>query len=353
MLHILGLTGKGIGIALLCILILVLLLLLAMLFVPIRYRIAGSKDAERGPVGEVKIHWLFHIISGMGAWDGRLHYRVRVLGIPIYDSLRKKQKEKQKKNKKERVKKEKKRKEDKAKLKKEKSEKGNFESEKFTIDDIEKEKSETEIAKTDNKEENILSGTVTEYIDREDRLQADREELGERRSFWKRLIDKIKTLWQKIINFIRMIRGLLQKIGELPGKIRDKVAHFQETIEDWKAFLSREDLKRAFVLCKKQLFRVWKNIRPRKVKADVRFGFADPSSTGQVLAMAGMLYPILGKTIVLRPDFEEQVLAGHILIKGRVTIFILLKAVWILYFNKDIKWLIRVWKKEETLHGRS
>lgn len=324
MLHILGLMGKGIGIALLCILILAVILLLAVLFVPIRYRIRGNKDAEGGPVGEVKAHWFFHILSGMGAWDGGLHYRVRVLGIPIYDNLRKKQKEKTKK-----------RSAKKEKAKREKSE-----------------KKEIRKREPENIEISITDRPVAEDTDRKDKPEAGREVPRERRSFWKRLLDKCRVLWQKIIAFLRMIKKLLLKIAGLPDRIRERAVHIRETVEKWKAFLEREDLKRAFALCKKQLLRIWKNIRPRKVKADVRFGFADPASTGQILAIGGMLYPLLGKTIVLRPEFEEQVLEGHILIKGRITIFILLKALWILYFNKDIKRLIRVWKKEEIADGR-
>jgi len=328
MLHILGLIGKGIGIALLIILLLAVLLLLTVLFVPIRYRLAGRKDETGGPEGEVKLYWLFHIVSGIASWRGSLHYRIRIFGIPVYDNLKKEQKEKKKK--------EKKKKEKHRKKKKEKKKAAETAEEKAPVKRESPQDSCPEIRPVSRTAEDETKGT----------------EAGEKDGLLRRIGQKLSTFWQKLLQFGRMLLNLLERLAGLPDEIGERIEGLREKAEDIRNFLERDEWKRALLLCKKQLLRVWKSIRPRTVKADVHFGFADPSTTGQVLAFAGMLYPFLGKAIVLRPDFEEQVLEGKILIVGRVTIFVLLKVLWILYFNKDIKWLIRIWKKEETLHGR-
>ena len=51
---------------------------------------------------------------------------------------------------------------------------------------------------------------------------------------------------------------------------------------------------------------------------------------------------------MIRPDFEETVWEGELSVKGRIRIFFLLRVLWILYFDKDIKRLIHMWKKEEA-----
>ena len=163
---------------------------------------------------------------------------------------------------------------------------------------------------------------------------------------------KARAVWQKICSFFRSLERFLQKLADLPENISEKVNALKEKAEGYIAFLQRDDFQRARSLCKKQLFSLWKSVRPKKIRADIHFGFADPSVTGQVLAFVGMIYPLLGKHVLIRPDFEQVVCSGTIVIKGRIILFSLLRVICILYFNKDIKRLIRVWKKEEALHGR-
>ena len=75
-------------------------------------------------------------------------------------------------------------------------------------------------------------------------------------------------------------------------------------------------------------------------------GTGDPASTGQVIAIYGILYPLLGNHIDIIPDFEQQIVEGDLLIKGKITLFRLVKTAWIVYFNKDLRRLIKLLKRE-------
>ena len=79
------------------------------------------------------------------------------------------------------------------------------------------------------------------------------------------------------------------------------------------------------------------------------FGSEDPSVTGTVLALLGMTMPLHQNRIEFVPVFENRnLLEGNVTVKGRiyciVPVVILLK----LYFNQDIKYIIRRWKHKEV-----
>ena len=355
MLDLLGMIGKGIGITLLCILILLIAALLSVLFVPLRYRLAGRKETEGRPEGDVRIHWLFHIVTCFVRWQGALHYGLKICGISVYDNLRKAEKEKQEK----RQKKEKKQKKQKKKKQKQANkERAGKKADKLpeatplirevtaTAPEPQKASPNTATAAGAESSDSVPGGQPPEddaagKAPQASLTEGKTPEAGEHKKHWP------GSIVQKIRAFIRKLADLLRKIRELPARLAEKAAHCREAVAYYIAFLQREDLKRAFDLCRRELYYLWRKFRPRKVKADIHFGFADPATTGQVMAFAGMMYPFLGKDIVIRPDFEEQVFCANAVIKGKITIFCLLKALAILYFNKDIKRLIRIWKKEE------
>lgn len=360
MLHILGMIGKGIGIALLCILIVLLVLLLSILFVPIRYRLDGSKEETGKPAGSARLCWLFHMISAFAIWEGTLHYGMKICGISVYDNLRKAEKEKKpRKRRKEKARKKKKNRKEKSKREDTKNRNQEENTEEALRETAGEAVTKTEPTKAEPEECKKAEKTVWKQTEPLPKTEPEEiikpvsgQETERKETAFSLFVRKVKAFCRKIKAFFDMLARLIRKFMELPHKINEKINHWRETVGKFTAFLQRDDLQRAFDLCKKQLFYVWKDIRPKTVRADICFGFDDPSVTGQILAAAGMFYPVLGKNIVLRPDFEEAVLSGRIAVKGRITVFVLLRTAWILYFDKDIKRLIRIWKKEETLDGR-
>ena len=49
---------------------------------------------------------------------------------------------------------------------------------------------------------------------------------------------------------------------------------------------------------------------------------------------------------MVTPDFERKVIAGEIQVKGKAAVFHLLKAAWIIYFNKDLRHILKMFKRE-------
>ncbi len=336
MLYILEMIGKGIGIGLLCILILLVSVLLALLFVPFRYRLQGKKEETGRPEGMVRVSWLFSLLSCFAVWEGKLHYGVKICGISIFDNLKKGRRKKAQK--KQSIKKEK-------KTGRTSEKRGGGEP---ALPE-QKEEIRRETAPALSEKEREEPEAVPQPV--QTGKETGQEEDGQKQS-GRGIWDKLHKIWEKVLSFFRKLDSLIEKLLAFPGKICEKVQAWKEKADWYLGFFQKAEFQRAAALLKKQLLFLWRSIRPRRVWADIRFGFADPSRTGQVLAWAGMMYPFFGKTVTIRPDFEEAVCSGKAVIKGRVILFDLLRAALILYFNKDIRKLIRIWKKEETVHDR-
>lgn len=127
--------------------------------------------------------------------------------------------------------------------------------------------------------------------------------------------------------FGRIRRWLLEKYEKIKytfSKICDKIKHILENYNYYRALMDEEDTRQLFVHAKKRLGKVWKNIRPRKIRANVCFGTGAPDTTGYLLGVCGMLSPFLGNHISVTPDFEEAVLNGDIYVAGHITAFVFL-----------------------------
>ncbi|MDE5932008.1 MAG: DUF2953 domain-containing protein, partial [Lachnospiraceae bacterium] len=118
-------------------------------------------------------------------------------------------------------------------------------------------------------------------------------------------------------------------------------------IEYYMGILQSETFKQVFSLCKGELFSIFSYVRPRKFQADLTIGMDDPAATGKILSYYGMLYPFLGGHVTIVPDFEKKRIEGTVLIKGKMKLFTFMKAALRIYFNKDIRKLLKLFKKED------
>ena len=90
---------------------------------------------------------------------------------------------------------------------------------------------------------------------------------------------------------------------------------------------------------------ILKTILPKKINADIHYGTGDPALTAEIMAGLGVLQGLGIKGIKLTPDFDRTVIAGNIHVKGRITIFRIVLSLLICYFNKDIRKIIKRFKK--------
>lgn len=314
---------KVTGIVLLCILGVLLLLLLLVLFVPVRYRVNAKREAASEEPGSIKVNitWLLHSISATFQYPGEESFRVRILGIPVFRSGQ------------ETVKKE------------APPKSGSQDKEAETADQNKQQEAagsqkrnriekslKTEIKETETKEAETKEAEIKETQTGESETQ--QEETAQ---------EKEKPT---IFGFFRKLIMLLKNIRYTIQRICDNIKHIVKEIRYYIEIIKSDRFERAWKVCSTELFSLIRSIAPKKLEAYVTVGTGDPASTAQILAVHGMLYPILGNHIFITPDFENPVIEGTFFMKGRITVWKALKTAIRIYFNKDLRKVIQLFKKE-------
>lgn len=99
--------------------------------------------------------------------------------------------------------------------------------------------------------------------------------------------------------------------------ICDKIKLLLEKKERLAEFITDEVHRKAFFKAKDEAFKLLRRLKPKKLAADLHYGFEDPCTTGQVLAGLSMLYPFWGEHVSIIPDFEQKVLEGSPVHQGQ------------------------------------
>jgi len=134
-----------------------------------------------------------------------------------------------------------------------------------------------------------------------------------------------------------------EKIKYTLKKIYDKIKHILENITFYKELLQDTETQGLLSHGWKRLEKIFRSIRPRKLKADVIFGTGSPDTTGYAYGIYGMIMPKLGKQVVVTPDFNEKILEGQVDAAGYIMVFTLLRHVFAVVFDK------RLWRLKEKL----
>lgn len=287
MLHIALLILKIIGIVLLTVLGIVLFLLCCVLFIPVTYRAEMKKDTVL--FGKAEAGWLFRILTVRyelrWAKDREEDLAVRLFGIRIYTLLGGK-----KKAKKSRIKRE-------------------NEEEFSAVEEV------STVKESGSGEKEPDSGTETH-------TEGKKTSSGKKKDFEGR---------------------------------RQSTSRIDETKKRFYAFLSKYDKIKAFwnedthVTARKFLYKqAWylvKKIRPRRLEGRIRFGFEDPSLTGQLYGAACMLYVWYPKKFYLEPDFEHQVLEGNLKLCGSIPVYALVIVALKVLFHKETRRMYKAFRK--------
>ena len=367
MLHILLLLLKIIGIIILCILGTIILALLCFLFVPVCYRIEVSrKEGENEPpvVVRAKVTWLLHFVNVLVRYSTEFYLRVRLLFIPVFRLPRKEKNKAGKRKKREKQ-------EEKVEESEEKKEEKEEESEEKREDKEEERKEKREEKAEENEEkpeeviekrEKIAAEHGKENIEETSKQARDEKrgkeipritvkrkdrEKEQNAGFTKaaetvkpqNFVHKLRALWEKIQNFIENIQYTIRNIC-------DKIKTIWNDIQYYSDLVKSDVFQNTFQLCKRELCRLLKGVLPGTFEADLVVGMDDPATTGQILAVCGMLYPVLGGHVNVVGDFEQKRLDGRIFMKGRIYGITLIYVCVKIYFNKNVKKLYKLLKKE-------
>ncbi|MDO4965464.1 MAG: hypothetical protein Q4E51_02025 [Lachnospiraceae bacterium] len=310
---------KIIGITLLVIISLILLILLAILFVPLRYKIKGHKGKADGDIlAEVKVTWLLHFLNILVRYRDELFYRVRITLITIKSSVEKEKKRRRK-----------------VRTKKEKPKKEESKTEHKQIE----EKKDDELEETINSYESEISEqSIYEVTTSEHKI--DTEEIPDESDDKLSFFEKIEKFVNAVIDFIVSIDN---RIKEAACKVKD----MYENIEYYSNFVNDEKNKEALSFVLDEVSKVLKNIKPRRFKGYFHFGFDNPETTGKVFSILGILYPVIQDKIEIDGTFDEEVLEGDLMLSGRITVFVIIKVAWKLYFNKNLRRALKEFKRED------
>ena len=333
------------GIMLLTLLGVVIAVLLLVLFFPVFYDMAGSKDTD-GIMARVRVNWLFGLLRGGYAYPEPGRLVVKLLFFTIFDSGAGEpgdsEAEKQKKPKKNKRQKKRKR-----RAKERNISAGSDYALKESEEETEHKKANAEGSNSGETvyQENKSDSGVMGRADAETDSQTDsrmeenpdyegtgqpEETKAEKGSVRERLFAK----FEKIKYTIR--------------KIYDKIKDILENIFFYRGLLEEEDTKELFRHGCLRLGKMWKNVRPRKIKADILFGAASPDTTGYAYGIYSMISPGLGKHICVTPDFNRAVLEGRAEISGYITVFSILWNGMRLVLDKRLRLLIRKVKKHNS-----
>lgn len=303
-----------------CILVLlgILVLLLGLIaFVPVRYRAQGKYQAGKAAVSG-RITWLLHLISARISLEAgqALHIRVRLLGIPVFDNLRKAKKSGNKKRRKQET---------------------NTELQTASIaeDDTPQEREtaagaggeaapDKKAAQSDTAGERADADTATTW----QAAAGPEEEESEAQAGT--IFKKVKDFWKKFVHFIKNIKYTIRRICDTIVKIKNNISYYVKLLQE-------ESTQAAFAACKGLLVQIFKDLSPRKYQVRLHLGFEDPAKLGEVMAVWGMLYPFHEGRVDIVPDFEQPVMEGDFFLKGRISVYVYIRTVLVLFFNKDIR----------------
>lgn len=128
--------------------------------------------------------------------------------------------------------------------------------------------------------------------------------------------------------------------------IQKEPSHLKEQLLEIYEFLKKPSVRKTIRKIFNRLKKIIKKVLPRKLNADIHFGFGDPAITGQVLAIVSMFYAWYCGCINLEPDFESEeiIIDGNIDMKGKLRFIyflsFMIKTAIDIWFNKEIKTFI-------------
>ncbi|WP_292146274.1 DUF2953 domain-containing protein [Butyrivibrio sp.] len=318
---------KILGIILLCVIGFILVLLLLILFVPVRYRIDssiprtdldGGFDAEK-VYAKVSFSWLLHILSGGIVYPENKQFEVRLFGIRIFPLRKKNEKADNKDNK------------DEGKPSSGVVEMSNIPE----SDHVEAAKEETDSVETDTAEAEVSEKEETNSSDEAAAgKESDEEASDEPRSF----LDVLWNIIDKVTNILETPQNVFEKIQYTISRVCGKISMIKTTIEN-------DIFKRAFDLVKRKLLRIIKMILPDKCNIRLGLGIGDPAQTAELVGIFGAMYPFLFNKVSFEPDFDEKVIEMDAHLKGHITVFTIVYSAAVCFFNKDVKKVIRRFKK--------
>lgn len=360
MLHIILVILKIVGILLAALLFLVFLSVCAVLFVPLRYQISAAKD-DGGIRAWGKVSWLLRLVSVTAKYqDGTPGLKVRILFLKKDLFADKGQPLQKKKQRKPMKKKKTPKKQEKTAAEGTKTEKtaGQVpeesrtarppeparppaekkqtvpESEKTFCEETQKEPESVKVPCEETQKESAKASSEAAKTSCEKAQTAP-----EGKSFHplRMVSEKLRAFWNRL-------KELFEKLKEIPEKIRRILERGKAAwgkVNEWLTFLFSDPVKGVFHRFRRHFLYLWKHWKPDKIRGELRYGFEDPSLTGQFTGLLYLLLPSGCCEVRLQPDFQNALYEGELHIKGHIRICHLARVGWKVFRDKDFRKILK------------
>lgn len=330
MLHIILVILKIVGILLAALLFLVFLSVCAVLFVPLRYQISAAKD-DGGIRAWGKVSWLLRLVSVTAKYqDGTPGLKVRILFLKK-DLFAEKEQPLQKKKQRKPMKK--KKPPEPARPPAEKKQTVP-ESEKTFCEETQK---EPEFVKVPCEETQKESAKASSEAAKTSCEKAQTAPEGKRVHPLRMVSEKLHAFWNRL-------KELFEKLKEIPEKIRRILERGKAAwgkVNEWLTFLFSDPVKGVFHRFRRHFLYLWKHWKPDKIRGELRYGFEDPSLTGQFTGLLYLLLPSGCCEVRLQPDFQNTLYEGELHIKGHIRICHLARVGWKVFRDKDFRKILK------------
>ena len=312
---------KIIGIIFLIIVSILILLLCLLLFVPIRYHVVSEK--KEVVFLKAKLHWLFHFITVDFFYQDSFRYVVRVFGIPLVHSQ----------------------KETASRFKRRSKHETSIPEEDEHDTPLKSKSTEHQSTNTKNTEAKKTEDNKTEDNKTEDNKTEHNK--TEPNNTEPNNTEHDNTTQKKKRKIDRGIHKLLTKIQYTFHTICDKIKEISKQIDYYVRVLKDPACKQALEVSLKQIHSLLNSIRPRKFQIHIEIGTEDPATLGTIMSWYGVFYPIYTHHIQIYPEFEKEIFVYDAFLKGRIRIARVVIVLSILYFDKNIRRIISLLKREE------
>ncbi len=322
---------KWIGIILLFLLGLIILLMVLLLFFPFVYRLNVEKKEEFK--AKISLSYLFRLINISLSYQNKAPLFVaRILGIPVYktdfaplfEALKDAQNASEKQD----------------------TAKDESNDESLDKQDVELSKDSTVLASKDAQAESESEILTEEEIEEE--IKSVMEEEEQKIPF----LQKIKLFLQKIKQFISKCKKKCYNIYDSILAFKKKIEFIIKNIKYYYKLLNHPAVKPAWQFLLKQLGKVWRNVKPRKVRVYVNYGASDPAQTAKVYGYYCMIYPFFGKSIRFEPDLENEVLVADAGVRGRIQVYRFVLIGLSLALNRNCRKVVKLLMREVKKRGR-
>ena len=139
-----------------------------------------------------------------------------------------------------------------------------------------------------------------------------------------------------LISFVNKPYAVFQKFLYTISSICDKISLVRDLSET-------DTFERAKTVLLKQTKRLLRGLSPKKCDINIAYGAGEPYLTAQLMAIYSVLHPLFRGHVVVTPYFENKMLEAELHLKGRITVFKIVTCFAIVYFNKDLRKVIRRW----------